>query len=272
MNLLTRSVRSWLSGLMMVAGLLVDVGIPQSGAAAELRFGSSISRPDTARPIVRTLILGYSVDRRAIVATEVATAGARRSLLVIGSIAGDEPGGIAIATYLASRPGIPRVNLWLVPDLNPDGASRGTRVNALGVDLNRNFPFAWRRFGEPGSRNYPGTSPLSEPESQAMATFILRVRPTLGIWLHQPYGLIDDSEGPRVFETALAHATALPLERLTRYPGSAIGWENHVIPNSAFDVELPGGSFSRSSVTRYAEAIRLIARDVAQTHATTAPA
>jgi hypothetical protein len=41
-------------------------------------------------------VLGYSVDHRPIVARLVAAGRARRSVLVVGSIAGDEPGGIAV--------------------------------------------------------------------------------------------------------------------------------------------------------------------------------
>jgi hypothetical protein len=74
------------------------------------------------------------------------------------------------------------------------------------------------------------------------------------------YGLIDNSQGPRWAEQLLNRRTSLPLRRLADHPGSAIGWEDHLIPGSASDLELPGGHLSRSSVRRYAEAIRMLAR------------
>jgi protein MpaA len=180
--------------------------------------------------------------------------------LVVGSIAGDEPGGIAVTKFLAAQAAVAGVRLWLIPDVNPDGAARDTRVNADGVDLNRNFPFRWRHLGGPGSRFYSGPRPSSEPESRAIEAFIRRTRPGLAIWLHQPYGLIDDSQGPRWAEQQLARALKLPLQRLPDYPGSAIGWDDHIVPASAFDVELPGGQLTGATVRRVAAGIRSLAR------------
>lgn len=38
------------------------------------------------------------------------------------------------------------VDVWILPSMNPDGFARGTRGNAQGLDLNRNFPdrFNWQ--------------------------------------------------------------------------------------------------------------------------------
>jgi protein MpaA len=194
------------------------------------------------------------------VAWLIASGRARRSVVVVGSIAGDEPGGVAVTAMLASQAAVRGVRLWLIPDVNPDGAARGTRVNADGVDLNRNFPFRWRHLGAPGSRFYSGPRPSSEPEARAIEAFIRRARPGLVIWLHQPYGLIDDSQGPPWAERQLARALGLPLRPLPDFPGSAIGWGDHVVPASAFDVELPGGPLNGTTVRRFASGIRSLAQ------------
>jgi protein MpaA len=186
-------------------------------------------------------------------------------VLVVGSIAGDEPGGIAVTKLLASQAAVAGVGLWLIPDVNPDGAARETRGNADGVDLNRNFPFRWRHLGAPGARYYSGPRRSSEPESRAIEKFILGTRPGLAIWLHQPYGLIDDSQGPRWAERQLARKIGLPLRRLPDYPGSAIGWDDHIVPRSAFDVELPA-PLSRARIRVIATAIRSLAQRFAADH------
>jgi murein peptide amidase A len=208
-------------------------------------------------------VVGYSVAHRPIVAWLLAPRHANRSMLVVGSIAGDEPGGMAVTRMLASEAVVAGLKLWLIPNMNPDGAVRGTRGNAHGVDLNRNFPFRWRRLGVSGSRYYPGPRPSSEPETRAIEAFIRRARPGLSVWLHQPYGLIDDSQGPQWAERYLARAIKLPLQRLPDYPGSAIGWDDHLIPASAFDLELPGGRLGRATAQRIASGIRALASSFA---------
>ncbi len=95
-----------------------------------------------------------------------------------------------------------------MPTLNPDGVAAGTRGNAHGVDLNRNFPFRWRPLvgGE-----YSGTGPLSEPESRAAHRLILREKPDLTIWFHQPFGLVDQPEGNPFAARRFSQLIALPL-------------------------------------------------------------
>ena len=243
--------------LALLSGLGAAFALSGSYAVAASAHRSLNHRAATSRT---RYVLGYSVERRPIVAWLVAASDARRSVLVVGSIAGDEPGGIAVTRILASQAAIAGVRLWLIPDANPDGAARGTRGNADGVDLNRNFPYRWRHLGAPGSRYYSGPRPASEPESCAIEAFLRRTRPGLAIWLHQPYGLIDDSQGPHRAERQLARALKLPLERLPDYPGSAIGWDDHLVPASAFDLELPGRELGRAKIHLVATAIRSLAR------------
>jgi protein MpaA len=174
---------------------------------------------------------------------------------VVGCIHGNEPAGIAIAKALHRAPP-PRLDIWVVDDLNPDGVAAKTRQNADRVDLNRNFPWRWRPLGPPGTQQYAGPRPLSEPESRLASALILRLRPRIAIWFHQPLGLVDESGGSPAVERRFARLSGLPLKRLTRYPGSAVGWQNHRLPGTtAFVVELPAGRVQPAAVRRYVRAV-----------------
>jgi beta-N-acetylhexosaminidase len=186
---------------------------------------------------------------------------ARRKVLVVGAIHGNELAGIAVTRRLRGlRP--PRgVELWLVDDLNPDGAASGTRQNARGVDLNRNFPFRWRAIGRPFDTYHSGARALSEPESRAAARLVERLRPEISIWYHQHLRLVTDDAGDPVLERLYARQVALPRRRLPRYPGTAISWQNHRFPGStAFVVELPAGRLGADEVRRHARAVLEVAR------------
>ena len=201
-------------------------------------------------------IVGRSVEGRAIRAVDIGAADAKRKLLVVGSIHGDEPAGTLVARRLLEHAPPVNADLWVVPDLNPDGAAADTRQNAHGVDLNRNFPWHWRRFGRRGDRYYSGPRPLSEPESRFAYSLIRRLRPQITIWFHQPYGAVDESGGNVRIERTFARLTGLPLRRLPRYPGSAAEWQDHALRGTtAFVVELPPDGISRAAANRYAEAV-----------------
>lgn len=70
----------------------------------------------------------------------------RPTLFVTGNVHGNEragrEGSLQFIRELAlgsARPLLERVNVLVVPTLNPDGAERRTRQNALGYDMNRDF-------------------------------------------------------------------------------------------------------------------------------------
>ena len=183
-------------------------------------------------------VIGHSAQGRPIVSIRSGSSEANVRVLVIGAIHGDETAGMRIARLLVAL-GAPRgAELLVVPTINPDGVAARTRGNAHGVDLNRNFPFDWRPLtgGE-----YSGPRALSEPESRAAHHFILRTRPDLTIWFHQPFDLIDRPNGNPFAARRFAELIGLPLVDLPgRYPGSASRWQNHRLPRTtAFVAELP---------------------------------
>jgi murein peptide amidase A len=206
----------------------------------------------------RSVTLGRSVDGRRIIAVESGDFDASQRVLVVGCIHGSETAGIAVAKRLADASPPRELDLWILPDLNPDGLAASTRGNAHGVDLNRNFPFRWRPLT---GLFYAGPRPLSEPESRLAYRLIQRVRPQIAIWFHQHLRLVDESGGNASIERRFASLVNLPLLRLTRYPGSAVGWQNHAFPGAtAFVVELPSGPPSVAAVARYARAVLQIAK------------
>lgn len=206
-------------------------------------------------------VIGRAVEGRPIVAVHSGGPQAAVEVLVVGAIHGNEVAGVPIARRLIAA-GAPRgAELWVVPSLNPDGVAAGTRGNAHGVDLNRNFPFDWRPLG---GLEYSGPHPLSEPESRAARRLILREQPDLTIWFHQPLDLVDRPPGNPFAARRLAKLIGLPFTRLPgRYPGSASRWQNHVLPeNTAFVVELPP-VVGAGLVQRAAGAVRTLAAELA---------
>src|SRR3954467_13356583 len=128
------------------------------------------------------MVFGHSVQGRPLEVTRVGSSDAPVRVLVVGDVHGNEPAGEAIVARLR-RARIAGVALWLVRTANPDGRALGTRQNARGVDLNRNFPFRWR----PAARGtyYPGRGPASEPETRALMRLVRRVQPQLAVYYHQ---------------------------------------------------------------------------------------
>ncbi len=208
-------------------------------------------------------MLGRSAEGRPIALARVGEPGAERRVLVVGAVHGNEPAGRAVVRALRRGPAPAGVELWLVRDLNPDGAAAGTRQNARGVNLNRNFPHLWRAQGRPFDLFHSGARPLSEPESRLAARLIRRLRPAVTIWYHQALALVDRSSGadPRVTR-AYARASGLPAKPvgLGFLPGIATRWQNRTQPgSSAFVVELPAGPLPPAAVRRHARAVRAAA-------------
>jgi protein MpaA len=206
-------------------------------------------RPDPKR----RARIGRSVEGRPIESVRAGDRGSPTKALVIGCIHGNECAATAVTRILARAS--PAVDLWLVPNLNPDGFASGRRQNAHGVDLNRNFPSEWRP-GHAGDPAYPGPRPLSEPETRSGARLIRRLRPSITIWFHQPQGLVR-AWGQSISEARRYARLAGMRFRAIRWPrGSGPNWQNHLFPGtSSFVVELPAGPLTPAAAHRQASAV-----------------
>ena len=228
---------------------------PTSPRAADAERTSGVAAP------LRRVTLGRSSRGKQISALELAGSGSRRGeILIVGCIHGNECAGSRVTRLLASLRRQAGSDVWLVHDLNPDGSARGSRQNARGVDLNRNFPAGWRAAGKPWDPYYPGTRPLSEPETRAIARLIRRIRPETTIWFHQPQAVVRAWGESIPAARRYARLSSEPFRALRWPPGSASHWQNRRFAGAtSFVVELPPGPLPRAAARRHALAILALA-------------
>lgn len=153
--------------------------------------------------------------------------------LIIGVFHGDEPQGkFLIEEYLkkyssfnfsSSESLIPRRRILFIPCLNPDGMQLGTRTNANGVDLNRNFPT--KNWGEDTSKAgdnpadyFGGTHAGSEIETQFVIDVIEKYKPELIITLHAPYKVVNYDGPAREIAEKISEIIKYPVEASIGYP------------------------------------------------------
>lgn len=220
-----------LSVLGLCVGLTVHAhaGSPCDEFAAQLPnvkrslCESAGLQPSTAR----------SVKGRTLWTRDIKADNANLRVLVVGAIHGDELSSASVALHwlrLAEQGPVdmPQAVHWrFIPVLNPDGllSQPPRRVNANGVDLNRNFPTPhwerdaktyWEKRTKKDPRRYPGAKPLSEPESRFLHEEMQRFKPQLIVSIHAPYGVLD-FDGPSVPPTRLGR---LYLDQVGIFPGS----------------------------------------------------
>lgn len=114
-------------------------------------------------------------------------------------------------------------NLLFIPCLNPDGMQLGTRTNANGVDLNRNFPTKnWGEdsslAGDNPSDYYGGNSAGSEIETQFVIDVIEKYKPELIITLHAPYKVVNYDGPAREIAEKISEIIKYPVEASIGYP------------------------------------------------------
>jgi len=214
------------------AAALPDLWLPESAHAG-------------TTPSPKKFIIGHSRNDNPIRAFLIGNRDAKNRYLVMGQMHGDEPAGsyVVLNKLLKADP-IPNVALWLIPTMNPDGRRRGTRTNARGVDLNRNFPSkTWVKQGK-GTRYWSGPRPASEPETRAIVRFFSRIQPRTIISMHQPLASVDFSGGDKDVTRWLSRHLGLPKSHIhVSGGGTMTSWFNPTFPKkTAVTVELPSST------------------------------
>lgn len=170
-------------------------------------------------------------------------------ILMLGGIHGDEYSSITIMFKWMAILDKYHSGLFhwkIAPLVNPDGLLRkkSQRMNANGVDLNRNFPshdrpgdnleyWQTRAYSDP--RRYPGPEPMSEAETRWIMHIIQEFKPDAIISVHAPYGIVD-FDGPPEPPT---HLGPLHLKLLGTYPGSLGNYAGLQQEIPVITVELP---------------------------------
>ena len=188
--------------LVFSASYLADLINSECGFSRTKHSESQFMRPLSQRGIIghSSRVIGHSVLGAPLEVIECTSTSPQA--LIFAGIHGDE----AETTLLLSR-----ALRLLSPDqlasdvvlaVNPDGLARGTRGNANGVDLNRNFAttswssdptcFKWDREGNRDVVLSPGVSPASEPETTALVKLVADRSPSIVVALHSPLECIEE--------------------------------------------------------------------------------
>ncbi len=225
-----------------VVSILLSIAAGSTGADPEARVAEECRRiadklasVEQAECLDRSLVstLGESVQGAPILIKEYAPLTERQpraKVLLVGGIHGDEYSSVSIVFKWMGILDEHHSGLFhwhIVPLLNPDGllGREAQRMNANGVDLNRNFPMPdwenlapryWMEQTESSPRYFPGEKPLSEPESRWLVDEINSFAPDVIVAVHAPHGVVD-YDGPRSGPRKLGR---LYLSLLGTFPGS----------------------------------------------------
>lgn len=195
-------------------------------------------------------VIGRSTEGRPIRAGRCGDPAGAPTLLVVAGVHGDEPssveGVVDLLERLAAGDLAAPQPFWVIPALNPDGLGRGQKNSARDVDLNRNFPAGnFSSQHQPGY--FPGESPLSEPETQALAGLLAR-ESTLErvVAVHAPFACVNFDGPAAAWAEEVSQSCGWPVRADIGYPtpGSLGSWLGHDRKWPILTLELPPGPFA----------------------------
>lgn len=199
--------------LLAIAALAAIVGLVMFLTLSEEPTPEPIPTPEP-EPVVEEApattsiaVIGQSVEGRDIVAYTFGT-GETDVLFVGGIHGGYEENTIGFASaaideFQTDDSTIPEnVTVHIIENLNPDGYALPAdatefdrRMNANGVDLNRNFDCRWEPESTWRSQFVSGgEAPFSEPEAQALRDYVIATDPVAAVVWHSKANAVYTSE------------------------------------------------------------------------------
>jgi protein MpaA len=174
-----------------------------SGLNSKYDVKSNANWSYSSRTSCRTSkVIGYSVQGRPIIAYYYGSGST--TILFTGGIHGSEYSGVYTmldwVNHLDSNAyKIPSDRkVVIVPNTNPDGFALGSRYNANNVNLDRNFDSSnWQADIDTSTGivvNGGGTEPMSEPETQALASLTTSLQPRLEVSFHAQGSLVGANQ------------------------------------------------------------------------------
>jgi protein MpaA len=222
--------------------------------------GSSAWSYSTRSHCYTVFSIGTSVQGRPITAYQFGSGPSSNMVLFIAAMEGNEQNSANLLAQwipdIDANPGKIPANrtIVVIPQINPDGYAADTRLNAAGIDLNRNFPANnWsEQVTEPLSGNVwtndGGPTPLSAPESQALANYYETNKPLLAITEHSHGGIVEandagDSIALGAEYAKLADYRAIPTYLIGNFfdyttTGAFEDWANDKLGLPVLEVEL----------------------------------
>jgi uncharacterized protein YdeI (BOF family) len=221
---------------------------PTTDTTQQTATSTATTTPQTASS--DQTIIGKSVQGRDIAAYHFGTGS--KEILFIGGIGGGYEWNTALVAYqlmdyLKSNPdAIPAgIKVSVIPAMNPDGVFAVTgkvgvfqasdvnpsqdvqvsgRFNANKVDLNRNFDCDWKSTGVWQNKSVSGgTAAFSEPESQAVQSYVNSAKPAAVVSWYSSAGGVYASN---------CHGSLLPETKiLTDLFAKASGYPAHDVWN-----------------------------------------
>jgi murein peptide amidase A len=192
---------------------------------------------------------------------------ARNCILFLGGVHGDELPTVyfmfKLAQHVKDNPSLFKDKcIVIAPLINPDGflSESPTRVNANGVDINRNLPTRdwqakairqWILKTKRNKRYYPGAKPSSEQETLFQVALIKKFKPQKILSAHSPLNFYD-YDGPSSDLNSFEHwmeqickEVDHPLKKFRYYPGSLGNYAGHERNIFTLTLEMPSSDCNR---------------------------